>query len=243
MQSFRMSGHSRWSQIKHKKAAADKKKGQLFGKLSQRISIAGRDNQDPNTNLDLRSAIENAKAAEMPLEKIERILKKAASREGTQLTELLVEAITSDAIPLLITAITDNKNRTITELRTLLTSHGARLADPGSIVWMFEKVGVIIVGKIGADTDAIILLCIDSGARDVEMTSEAIIVLTEVADLSKVKNTLQDKGLSLISAELRFIPQSPRSVSHEIERRTESLLETIEDQSDVEHAYSIVSAL
>ncbi len=137
-----MSGHSKWSQIKHKKAITDQKKSSAFGKLAKFIAVAARDNPDPRTNLRLKSAIEHARSYDMPNDNIDRILKKASDRSQAQLFELVLEAFGPGGVGIIITAITDNRNRTIGDIKTLLSKNNAQLAGQGSVVWMFKKEGL-----------------------------------------------------------------------------------------------------
>ena len=134
-----MSGHSKWSQIKHKKALTDKKKSQLFSRISKLITIAARNGIDPKSNSSLAQAIETARSVNMPNDKIERAIKRVSEKEGAQLTELLIEALGPGNIPLRIKAITDSGNRTISEVKKILSDHGAKMVQPGSISWMFNQ--------------------------------------------------------------------------------------------------------
>lgn len=136
-----MSGHSKWSQIKHKKGAADQKKGILFGKLAKAISVVARSNPDPRTNLRLRSAIEQARSFDMPNDNIERLLKKASDKSQAELYEIVLEAFGPGGVGIIITAVTDNKNRAIGNIRTLLSKNGVQLSGQGSVLWMFRKEG------------------------------------------------------------------------------------------------------
>lgn len=136
-----MSGHSKWSQIKHKKGLADQKRGQLFSKLSKAISLAARKGPDQNKNLELKNAVEKARAFDLPKDNIERSIKRVADKSADQLEEILIEAIGPAGVNLIITAITDNKNRTIAEIKKILNDHEAKMTPPGAVLWAFEKSG------------------------------------------------------------------------------------------------------
>ena len=146
-----MSGHSKWSQIKHKKGVADQKKGQLFSKLSKVISMAARRGADPEMNIELKNAIEKAREANMPKENIERAIKRVSDKNAAQLEELIIEAVGPESLALIITAITDNKNRTMGEVKNILAEHGYKIAQQGAALWMFDKQGRKFVPKYPVD--------------------------------------------------------------------------------------------
>lgn len=136
-----MSGHSKWSQIRHKKGVADQKRGQLFSKLAKAISIAARHGTDPNQNLELKNAIEQAREFDLPKDNMERAIKRVADKNAAQLEELVIEAVGPARVSFIITAITDNKNRTIAEIKKVLTDHEAKMTQPGAVLWAFDKTG------------------------------------------------------------------------------------------------------
>lgn len=224
-----MSGHSRWSQIKHKKAIADAKKGKIFGKLARAISIAARGNSDPTTNLRLRGEIDRARAVNMPGENIDRAISRVSDTESAALSEIAVELIGPGNAAIIVNAITDNSNRTINELKQLAGKHGARMAGQGAIAWMFKRVGVIhLPPGIG---EALQLTAIDAGADDVIEDAESTIVYTSPETFHKVRDALQG---SVVSADVELVASSPVPVPEEDREHLLSLLDALDDHDDVQ---------
>lgn len=238
-----MSGHSKWSQIKHKKGAADAKRGQLFSRLAKEIMIAARaGGPNPAANARLRSAMERARGEGVPKENIERALARASGAgKGAELSELLCEATAPGGIAIIIEAITDSKNRTINEIKRLLSECGGRLAEPGSLLWNFEKIGVI---EIATDANPIKTkeeienVIIESGARDFEETDGIWRVETLFADLDRVRAALNRAGITVKDAGHDYKPRTTADIPEDGRGQAEKLLDALSDHDDVQNIYA-----
>lgn len=225
-----MSGHSRWSQIKHKKAIADAKKGAVFGKLARAISIAARGNPDPATNLRLRGEIERARAVNMPNENIQRAIARVNDAAAAALSEIQIELIGPGNAAVIVSAITDNSNRTIGELKRIATAHGARMAGMGSVAWLFRKMGVISLTP-SAPPD-VQLNAIDAGAEDVITDDHGSTVLTAPERLGPVTEALGD---AVASSGVELIPSSPLTITDPgTATSLTALLEALDEHDDVQ---------
>ena len=235
-----MSGHSKWSTIKRKKGAADAKRGQLFTKLAREIAVAARAGlPDPDANFRLRLAVDKARAENMPKENIERALQRAAgSAGGDNFDEIFYEGYGPGGTALMIQAMTDNRNRTVGEVRAVLTRAGGTLGENGSVSWMFDHVGLIALPTAGRDPDEIALVAIDAGASDVVTEDGAVEVYTEVTDLAQVRDALADAGYDVESAELTMKPKTLLTPEPDVAVKTIRLLERLEDLDDVQQVYS-----
>ena len=225
-----MSGHSKWSQIKHKKAIADSKKGKIFGKLAQAISLAARANPDPAKNLRLKGEIERARAVNMPNDSIERAIRKTTDKDAAALSEIQVELIGPAAAAIIVSAITDNSNRTINDLKKLAATFDAHMAGQGAVAWMFKKTGIIeLPPNLSEETQ---LLAIDAGADDVVVQSDGVMVYTSPEAFQAVKEALD---ALVLSSRLELIPSTPLEIpdEHQKEKLIE-LLEAIDELDDVQ---------
>lgn len=237
-----MSGHSKWAQIKHKKAITDQKRGQIFGKLVKNIAVSARDNPDPKTNMRLKSAIDQARAVNMPNDNIERVLKKIRDRSQAQFYELSLEAFGPGGVALIISVITDNKNRTISDLRLLLSRTGGRLADEGSVIWMFKKLGVVNLDMTAipqAERDDTQLKVLRFPVLDIVDEADCLRILTNPEDLYSVKNSLDQIGLHATSVSLEYIPPTTVALSEPATKETlEKLLDALDENDDVQNVFS-----
>jgi len=239
-----MSGHSKWSQIKHKKALTDAKKGKLFSKLSNLISVVARQKGgDPDTNPQLRLTIEKARSFNMPNENIERAIKKGLGElEGVKMEELTIEAYGPGGTALIIEALTDNKNRTVSEIKYSLGQHGGKMAEAGSVSWLFEHKGAIVINSNSTDLDRenLELLAIDCGAQDLKwQTQELLEIYTKIEDLEKVKRGLEAKNIIPESASLDWIPKNEIKIEDSKTKKSlEKLLEALDEYQDVQEIYS-----
>lgn len=236
-----MSGHSKWAQIKHKKAATDKKRGQIFSKLARTITVAAKEKgSDVATNPSLRVVIEKAKEANMPSENIERAVKRGAGGEGANgLEEFTYEAYGPGGIALIIEGITDNKNRTVAELRHLLNSHGGKFADSGSVAWMFDRVGVIEIAGNRKDAESMELKIIEAGVQDLEKSDDDFLAYANPRDLDKVETALESAGLKIKSTGLGWREKIPMKISDaKTQESISRLLEALDDHDDVQEVYS-----
>ncbi|MBI5144070.1 MAG: YebC/PmpR family DNA-binding transcriptional regulator [Candidatus Omnitrophica bacterium] len=234
-----MSGHSKWATIKHKKAATDAKRGQLFTKLIKEVTVAARGGGNPETNPRLRVAIERAKEASMPQDNIERAIKKGTGQlEGVSYEDVTLEGYGPGGIAIYIEALTDNKNRTTSEVRTIFAKKGGNMAGAGSVSWMFEKKGYIVVSKKTIDEDKLMGIVLDAGAEDMVTEEENHAVKTEPQDFYKVKKALEDAGIKTESAEITLVPKSTVKVTGGDAKKVLDLVDAIEEHEDVQNVYA-----
>jgi YebC/PmpR family DNA-binding regulatory protein len=228
-----MAGHSHWAQIKHKKAALDAKRGQIVSKLIRAITIAAREGNNPETNYKLRSAIERAKEFQVPLENIERAIKKGGSKENN-LEEIIFEAYLED-VQILIKAITDNKNRTLGDLRHLLNRFNGRLAEPGSVIWNFKEKGVIIVSK----NDETKVLEFADLIEDYEEKNGDILLITNPSFLNDLKNKLESSKIEIKDSYLDFRPLNIlENIDDNLKTKVKQLVEELLNLDDVEEVFT-----
>ncbi|WP_038056381.1 YebC/PmpR family DNA-binding transcriptional regulator [Thermodesulfobacterium hydrogeniphilum] len=235
-----MAGHSHWAQIKRKKAAQDAKRGQLFTKLIREIIVAVRTGGggDPELNPRLRAAIQSARAVNMPKENIERAIKKALGlEEGTHYEEATFEGYGPGGVAILIKAITDNRRRTVSELRHLFSKHGGNLAEPGAVAWIFEQKGLIVVPK--EDEEKVLEIAIEKGAEDTKEYESEIEIITEPSQFEEIKKSLEDAGIKIISAKVTMVPKTTVPVQDESTAGTLlKLMEALEEHDDVQQVYA-----
>ncbi|MFH1169414.1 MAG: YebC/PmpR family DNA-binding transcriptional regulator [Chloroflexota bacterium] len=235
-----MSGHSKWSSIKHQKGAADAKRGQLFTKLTREIIIASRTGgSNSEANFRLRLAIQKARDSNMPLENIDRAVKKGAGElEGVILVELVLEGYGPSGIAVLVQALSDNRNRTVQEVRSTFSRHGGNLGESGSVAWLFDSKGVIAIKTEGLDADELALTAIDAGAEDVKIESGYIEVYTKPEQLEAVRKGLEEKGLTIDSSELMMLPKTTIQLDEKAGLTALKLLDKLEEIDDVQHVSS-----
>jgi len=235
-----MSGHSKWSTIKRKKGALDAKRGKLFTKLIKELTIAAREGGgDPAANPRLRLAVDNAKAANMPADNIDRAIKKATGElEGVTISELTYEGYGPGGVALLVEVATDNKNRTVAEVRHLFSKHGGNMGESGSVAWMFEKKGVVSLPKQGKTEDDILEIALNAGAEDMRTEDEYFEIQTEVESFEPVRRALIEKNLNLDNASLQWIAKNIINVAGENAETMMKLIESLEDCDDVQNVYS-----
>lgn len=239
-----MSGHSKWSTIKRQKGAADVKRGATFTKISNAITIAvkqGGGIGDPDQNPRLRLAIELARTANMPKDNIERAIQRATSKEAGELSELTYEGFAPGGVSVLVEAVTDNTNRTTSEVKSLFNKSGASFARPGAVAYQFDQSGEITVLKNDKSIDDIFLLAAELGALDVEDRGEEVGVYTQVSDLAKIKEGLSSQGLSVTGAEISRKPKNTVEVGDEQKEKIVNFLSALEDMDDIQKVYSNVS--
>jgi len=235
-----MSGHSKWSTIKRKKAAQDAKRGKIFTKLIKEITIATRQGgPDPSANPRLRLAIDNAKSANMPMDNIKRAIKKASGESGSDnYMEITYEGYGPGGIAILIESVTDNKNRTVAEVRHLLNKHGGSLGESGSVAWMFDRKGVITISKQDKTEDEVLEIVLDAGAEDLQAEEEFFEVTTAVEDFETVRKAVQEANLEIENASLQWIAKNSVSVSGETAEKAMKLIDALEDNDDVQNVYT-----
>lgn len=235
-----MSGHSKWSTIKRAKGAADAKRGQLFTKLAREIAVAARTGlPDPEYNFRLRIAVDRARAASMPKENIDRAIAKAAGEGGGEnFDEVVYEGYGPGGSALMIQAMTDNRNRTVGEIRAVLTRAGGSLGESGCVGWMFDQLGLIVPETAGKDPDELALIAIDAGAVDVVSEDDEVEIYTETQDLHAVSVALKAAGIGIESAELTMRPKTLMTPEAELAVKVIRLVEKLEDLDDVQSVYS-----
>jgi len=229
-----MSGHSKWSSIKHKKALTDAKKGKVFSKLASLISIASKHGGDPAMNPNLRVYLDKARQAGMPKENIDRAIKRGTGElGGATLEEVVYEAYGPGGVGIIIEGVTDNRNRTVAEIKAVLNKYNGRLADTGAVSYQFDTKGIIVVDVRDASADEISLCAIDAGAQDVVEEDENIIVYTKPNELENTKKTLEDSGYSVQSAEVSLEPHTTVAITPDKSQTIEKLLNQLDDLDDV----------
>jgi YebC/PmpR family DNA-binding regulatory protein len=231
-----MSGHSKWSTIKHKKALKDARRGRMFTKLIKDLTIAARiGGSDLSANPRLRTALAAAKAASMPNDTIDRAIKKGAGElEGVTYEDVVYEGHGPGGVAIMLQVLTDNKNRTVSEIRHFFTKHGGNLGSPNSVAWMFTKKGIITVDKGQVDEDRLMELALDAGAEDMTAGDELFEIVTPPEDLEVVRETLEKAGIALASAETTMVPQNTVTLSGKEAEQTLKLLEILQEHDDVQ---------
>ena len=235
-----MSGHSRWSTIKRKKGAADAKRGKIFTKLIREIATAARvGGGDPGANPRLRLAIEKGRAANMPKDNIERAIKKGTGEGATEAYEEVVyEGYGPGGTAIYVEVLTDNKNRTVGELRHVLTKYGGNLGSSGCVAYLFSKKGVLTFDRAGLDVDALLEASLDAGAEDAEESGTVVEVTTAPADFDAVKSALTAKGFPPASAELSMIPSTTVRLEGKDAETMLQVADALEDLDDVQHVHA-----
>jgi YebC/PmpR family DNA-binding regulatory protein len=239
-----MAGHSKWAQIKRQKASADFKKGAVFSKLAREIHVAVREGgANPDANLRLRMAIERAKREAMPNDTIERAIAKAsgAGADAENWETIVYEGYGPGGVAVLAIALTDNRNRTASEVRHAFTRHGGTLGESGCVAWQFDTVGQILVASDGHDSDEVALAAIDAGALDVESDGGDILITTEPNELARVVEQLKDVDIAVQTTDIQRVPQATIDVEGSQATTTLNLLEALEDLDDVHAVYTNAS--
>jgi len=235
-----MSGHSKWATTKRKKAVIDSKRGKIFTKLIKEITISARQGGgDSAGNPRLRLAIDNAKAANMPADNIERAVKKATGElEGQIYSELTYEGYAPAGIAIIVDVATDNKNRTVAEVRHIFSKLGGGMGESGSVAWMFDKKGVITLPNQGKSEDEIMEVILDAGADDMQTEEDFFEVQTSLENFENVRKTLLDKNLTIENASLQWVPKNTIPIKGEDAEKLIKLIETLEDNDDVQSVFS-----
>lgn len=235
-----MSGHSKWSTIKHKKAAMDARRGKLFTRLAREITIAAREGGgNPEANFRLRLAVDKARVANMPKDNIERAIKRGTGElKGEELVEVMYEGYAPNGIALLVQVLTDNKNRTIAEIRRTLTRQGGTLADVGSVAWQFDRKGYIAIAPDGADQETVFDVAVEAGAEDVVFSDDLIEVYANLENFRAVRQALQDAGIRFEAAELAMVPKTTMQLGERETFQVMGVIEALEELDDVQQVYS-----
>ena len=236
-----MSGHSQWANIKHKKDKDDAARGKIYTKIGREIAIAVKEGgSNPDSNSKLRDVIAKAKANNMPNDNISRSIKKAAGEMGSiNYEEINYEGYSAGGLAIMVECLTDNRNRTASDIRHYFDKFGGNLGASGSVSWMFDRKGLIVVDrKPGMDEDEMMMMALDAGASDMKPSEDAFEVYTEVADFSSVREALEKAGCTFLSAELTRVPQNTTTVTDpETLEKIGKLLEALDDMDDVQNVY------
>ncbi|MBA3347272.1 MAG: YebC/PmpR family DNA-binding transcriptional regulator [Actinobacteria bacterium] len=237
-----MSGHSKWSSIKHKKGAADAKRGKLFTKLSRAIIVAAKEGgPDPSGNASLQNAIDKAKSYSMPKDNIERAIAKGsgADADAAAFETVIYEGYGADGVAVLVEALTDNRNRTASDVRHIFTKNGGNLGTTGSVAWLFERRGVVVVDAESGDEDELMLVAADAGADDLELDGSVFQVSAPVEALGAVRDAIAAAGFSIQAAELSMIPKTTVAVGEESSaKKLVRLMEALEENDDVQDVWA-----
>ena len=235
-----MSGHSKWSTIKRKKAAIDSKRGKIFTTLIKEITIAAREaGGDAGTNPRLRQAVSSARDANMPQDNIKRaIMKGTGELPGVTYEECAYEGFGPGGVAIFMEVLTDNKNRTVAEIRHLITKYGGNLGENGSVSWMFDKKGQIIISKVDQNEDNLFEDSINAGAEDFDEDEDNFIVNTAPLEMMNVRKTLEDNGYKIDSAKVEMLPKNLHKIDKDKSEKVIMLLETIEDHEDIKSVYT-----
>jgi len=237
-----MSGHSKWASIKHQKGVADARRGQLFTKLTREIIVAVRQGgSNADTNFRLRLAVQKARDSNMPLDNIERAIKRGSGdTEGVTLVEMVLEGYGPSGAAILGQALTDNRNRTLQDIRNIFSRHGGNLSESGSVAWLFDSKGMITVENDDLDTEELALQAIDAGAEDVKMESDHIEIYTEPEEFETVRATLEQQNTPLASAEISMIPKTTIELEEKPALQILKLLHKLEELDEVQWVSSNV---
>ncbi|HEY8173251.1 MAG TPA: YebC/PmpR family DNA-binding transcriptional regulator [Dehalococcoidia bacterium] len=234
-----MSGHSKWSTIKRQKGLADAQRGQIFTKLSKEIIMAAKaGGGDPSANLRLRLAVQKARENNMPSDNIDRAIKRAVGGvEGADLHEIIYEGFGPGGTAVIVEVATENRNRTVAEVRNVFARSGGNLGETGSVAWNFDSRGVISLAPDGKDPDDVALHAIDAGAEDVQVSDDTIEIYTQPSDLENVKKALEDNGIAVASAENARVPKTTVQLDEKDAVQTLRLVEKLEALDDVQKVY------
>jgi len=238
-----MSGHSKWSSIKHQKGVADARRGQLFTKLTREIIVAVRQGgSNPEANFRLRLAIQKARDNSMPSENIERAIKRGSGTlEGAGLVEMVLEGYGPSGAAILVQAQTDNRNRTLQDIRNIFSRHGGNLGESGCVAWLFDSKGLITIRTNKLDTEKLALEAIDAGAEDVTFESNFVAIYTRPEELEMVRRALEKKSVPLTSAELSIVPKTMIELEEKAALQTLKLLDKLEELDEVQRVSSNVN--
>jgi YebC/PmpR family DNA-binding regulatory protein len=235
-----MSGHSRWSQIKRKKGKTDVQRGKLFSKILREITVAARNGGgDPKANMRLKAAIESAKEANMPQENIKRAIQKGTGElPGESYEEITYEGYAHGGVALLVKVLTDNRNRTAPEIRHVFEKHGGNMGASGSVAWMFERKGIILVEADKVSEDDLLAVALDAGASDMRRVEKAFEITTAPAEMDAVRSQLAAKRVPIVESEVTFVPQSTVRVEGKDAPQVLRLVEALEELDDVQAVYA-----
>ena len=236
-----MAGHSKWANIKHRKAAQDKKRGKIFTRIIKEITIAARDGgADPDSNPGLRLAVQNAKGANMPKDTVERAIKKGAGGDGADLAEITFEGYASNGIAVFVEATTDNNNRTVASVRSVFNKYGGNLGTNGSLSFIFDRKGVFTINKVvteGKDIEELEMELIDGGLEEMNEVDDAVIIYTSFDDFGNMQSHLDTLNIEVANAELQRVPNNTTELDIENSKKVLRLIDKMEEDEDVNCVY------
>ena len=234
-----MAGHNKWSQIKHKKGAADAKRGKLFTRIAREIIISAREGGgDINTNSRLRAAVQSAKGANMPKDNIDKAIKRGTGEiDGINYEEITYEGYGHNGVAIIVETMTDNRNRTVADIRHVFSKHGGNLGENGAVSWIFDQKGAIEIKAEGLEEDEFIMQALDLGADDVEISDVLFIVYTALTDFYKVVTAFEENGFHIEKAELTRIPKNTINAD-DVAEKLLKLMDKLEDLDDVQKVYA-----
>ncbi|MFB5065556.1 MAG: YebC/PmpR family DNA-binding transcriptional regulator [Candidatus Wallacebacter cryptica] len=236
-----MAGHSKWANIKHRKAAQDAKRGQMFTKFARQITVAVKEGgPDPEMNFRLRLAIDKARSGNMPNDNIERaIARGVGGQDGDNYEEIVYEGYGPNGVAIMMDVLTDNRNRTAGEVRHVLSKYGGNLGETGCVAWMFNKKGLIVIEKNNSiDEDELMMTALEAGAEDIETEEDVYKIETDPSSFTEVKETLAEAGYEFLVAEVSMVPQNSVPISEEDSDTIERLIEALEELDDVQQVYT-----
>ena len=235
-----MSGHSKWSSIKHKKGAADAKRGKLFSKLSRAITMAAREGgADPTGNATLATAIQKAKDNSMPKDNIERAIQRGAGAgDGETYENIIYEGYGPAGVAVLVEVMTDNRNRTAADVRNIFNKNSGKLGETGTVAWIFERKGSIVVDTGATDEDTLMTVAIDAGAEDVAQDENTYEIVTDPTDFMKVREAIESAGITYTSAELAMLPKNTIKLEQSDAKKMLRLMDALEDNDDVQEVHA-----
>lgn len=236
-----MAGHSKWANIKHRKAAQDAKRGQMFTKLARQITVAVKEGgPDPEMNFRLRLAIDKARSVNMPNDNIERaIARGVGGQDGDNYEEIVYEGYGPNGVAIMMDVLTDNRNRTAGDVRHVLSKYGGSLGESGCVAWMFNKKGLIVIEKNESiDEDELMMAALEAGAEDIEAETDVFKIETDPSSFSEVKEALAEAGYEFLVAEVSMVPQNSVPISEEESDKIEKLIEALEELDDVQQVYT-----
>ncbi|MDD2966973.1 MAG: YebC/PmpR family DNA-binding transcriptional regulator [Desulfovibrionaceae bacterium] len=233
-----MSGHSKWANIQHRKGRQDEKRGKVFTKAAKEIILAAKGGGDPSGNARLRSAIAAAKAVNLPKDRIEAAIRKGTGEDaGGDFFEIFYEGYASGGVAVMVEAATDNKNRTVADVRHLFSKHGGNMGESGSVAWMFDRKGVICLDHAKVSEDQLMEIALEAGAEDVIDDGDSWTVQTAMADFALVRDALETAGIPMESAELNMVPQTMMEVDAETAAKVLRFMDALDDNDDVQNVY------
>lgn len=235
-----MAGHSKWANIKHRKGAQDAKRSKIFTRIIKELTVAVKEGgSDPDTNPRLRTAMQNAKGANMPKDTIERTVKKASGADGTSYEEVSFEGYASNGVAVFVECTTDNNNRTVANIRAIFSKYGGNLGTNGSLEFIFDRKGVFTIAadKVGMDLEEFEMELIDGGLEELEKEGEIVLVYTNFTDFSAMQKKLEELGIELQSAELQRIPNSTKALDVDKSKSVLNMIDKFEEDDDVQNVF------